>query len=376
MPRTEKAQARLFQSVTNSPGDVVRQGRYQVALAALVTAVLLCTGCAGKQASNSMELVGGYTYVAPSDQHAELKGLVLLAMNDVTATEFPPIVLPQERLFAQAETPPKPGEDKVAPAAEQSKTSREEMLDMDADYVEDDLGGDYSDDETIRKTPSVPDPFEGFNRAMFQFNDFLYFYLLKPVSVGYLSVIPRPARIGVRNAFYNVRFPVRFANDILQGKITNAGREILRFLVDTIFGFGGLVRCSQGHDLLNPPPEDLGRTFAFWGIGPGPYFVWPILGPKTLRQTVGDIGDSFADPIMWMKPPWYTPYLIRVGERVNAVSLQIGEYEALKEAAIDPYTAIKDIYMQYRTRRYEENKSTPPAPAPAGAPGAAGETGP
>ena len=324
-----------------------------------------------------MELVGGYTYVAPSDQHAELKGLVLLAMNDVTATEFPPIVLPQERLFAQAETPPKPGEDKVAPAAEQSKTSREEMLDMDADYVEDDLGGDYSDDETIRKTPSVPDPFEGFNRAMFQFNDFLYFYLPQACKRG-LPVRHSPSRQDRRT------------QRLLQRPLSRAFRqrhsagkkspmpdgEILRFLVDTIFGFGGLVRCSQGHDLLNPPPEDLGRTFAFWGIGPGPYFVWPILGPKTLRQTVGDIGDSFADPIMWMKPPWYTPYLIRVGERVNAVSLQIGEYEALKEAAIDPYTAIKDIYMQYRTRRYEENKSTPPAPAPAGAPGAAGETGP
>lgn len=338
----------------------MKQGRHHrtpfnpLLLAVLCAAALLCGGCAGHRAPDSLDLVGGYTYVTPPSDTAELKGLTLLAMNDALASDFAPLQLAQvsDRNFA-------------------AQYGDDELGDY-AGNASDDEFGDYTpDDEAASRTAPhkalVPDPFEDFNRAMFQFNDFLYFYLLKPAGIGYKALVPQPMRIGLRNAFYNIRFPVRFVNDVLQGKIANAGREILRFLVDTIFGFGGLVRCSRDHELLNPAPQDLGRTFATWGIGPGPYFVWPFFGPKTLRETVGDIGDTFADPIFWTTPPWYTPYLIRAGETINTVSLQIGEYEALKEAAIDPYTAMKDIYMQFRTRSYD--KEDKPVTIPSGTDG-------
>lgn len=103
---------------------------------------------------------------------------------------------------------------------------------------------------------------------------------------------------------------------------------------------------------------DLGLTLASWGIGHGFYIDWPVLGPSSSRDTLGTAGDYFLDPVSYV-PPWYVSFVIRGYEDVNATSLMIGDYESLKEAALDPYVALRDAYVQYRQKGIGERKSKP-----------------
>lgn len=214
-----------------------------------------------------------------------------------------------------------------------------------------DLSGDYVPKAGETSGAPQTDPWENFNRAMFDFNDTMYFWVFKPVSTGYAILIPQPARVGVANVYENVvRFPIRFANNLLQGKLENSFRELLKFLVNTVFGLGGLVESSRDHAYLNPPKQDLGKTFRTWGIGQGNYVVWPIFGSYTLRDTFGDIGDEFFWPPTYIRP-WYWSAIIWTHEKTNLLSLRLGDYEALKEASLDPYIALRDAYLQYRNKK-------------------------
>jgi phospholipid-binding lipoprotein MlaA len=104
---------------------------------------------------------------------------------------------------------------------------------------------------------------------------------------------------------------------------------------------------------LKPKDEDLGQTFGFYGIGNGFYIVWPFLGSSSLRDSVGLLGDRFLNPVSYVKP-WEVSIGITGYQIVNRTSFKIGDYEAVKEAAIDPYEALKDGYIQYRTKRINE----------------------
>jgi len=104
---------------------------------------------------------------------------------------------------------------------------------------------------------------------------------------------------------------------------------------------------------LNPGEEDLGQTLGSYGIGNGFYIVWPILGPSTLRDSMGMVGDWFLNPVSYVEPT--ETYLeIRAVETVNETSFKIGDYESLKEAAIDPYVALRNAYIQHRKKKVEE----------------------
>jgi phospholipid-binding lipoprotein MlaA len=212
----------------------------------------------------------------------------------------------------------------------------------------------------------IPDPLESFNRAMFDFNDKLYFWVLKPVAQGYNQVVPEPARVGVKNFFSNVRFPVRFVSSLLQGDIKGAATQLGRFLVNTIWGVGGLLDPSSSEQLNIPKQDpDLGQTLGIYGVGQGFYFVWPILGPSSARDSVGLAGDFFLYPVSYINP-WYDWAAVRAYEEVNNASLRIGDYESLKEAAIDPYVAVRDAYHQYRLKKVEAARGQPEPPKPGG----------
>ncbi len=216
-----------------------------------------------------------------------------------------------------------------------------------------DLSGDYvpAEGEAAASAAAQDDPWENFNRAMFDFNDTLYFWLFKPTATGYAILVPQPARVGVANVYENVvRFPIRFVNNLLQGKVEGSFRELLKFLVNTVFGLGGLVESSRDHAYLNPPVQDLGKTFKAWGIDEGVYVNWPIFGPYTMRDTFGDIGDTFLWPPTYIKP-WYWSTAIWTHEKANLLSLRLNDYEALKEASVDPYVALRDVYLQYRNKK-------------------------
>lgn len=199
----------------------------------------------------------------------------------------------------------------------------------------------------------VADPLAPLNRAVFYFNDKLYFWVLKPVAQGYNFVLPDFARKGVRNFFSNLLTPIRFTNCILQGKATAAGTEFARFVTNTTIGILGVWDPALYLYDIKMSDEDLGQTLGAYGIGNGFYIVWPFLGSSSLRDSIGWLGDTYVNPITYLDS---TGAIIAVGlyRRFNDLTFRIGDYEAIKKASIDPYTAMRDGYIQYRNALIEE----------------------
>ena len=200
---------------------------------------------------------------------------------------------------------------------------------------------------------SVSDPLYYFNRLMYSVNDFLYFNALKPIAKGYKAIMPTPARKGVKNFFHNLVFPVRFVNNILQGEIRDAGTEIQIFLINSTLGAMGFAQVAQDRYDLHTANEDLGQTLGSYQIGNGFYIVLPILGSSTLRDLIGSIGDSFLTPINYVEP-WEVSTGIKAFDTINTISFHLGDYEAIKDAALDPYVAIRNAYIQNRKERIKE----------------------
>lgn len=231
--------------------------------------------------------------------------------------------------------------------------------DLAGDYVEIDepamMDVQQGDDGSEKGMPgnqppglTIADPLEPFNRAMFQFNDKLYFWVLKPVSQGYKWLVHEDVRAVIGNFFSNAAFPVRFVNCLLQANLPGAGSELGRFLLNTAVGFGGLFDPASDPEInLAKHREDLGQTLGAYGIGQGFYIHWPIFGPSSPRDTIGKAGDGFLNPFSWLDE-WYETAGVQTFDMVNDTSFRIGDYEALKKAAIDPYIAVRDAYVQYR----------------------------
>ncbi|MEJ2166050.1 MAG: VacJ family lipoprotein [Desulfobacterales bacterium] len=235
-------------------------------------------------------------------------------------------------------------------AGEQAAQDGQDENDDEDEYYDED---EYGEEET--EAQLIPDPWIEMNRGLYTFNDKLYFWLLKPVSRGYGFIVPQELRQGIRNAFYNIRFPVRFINCLLQGKISKSGDEFGRFFINTTVGCLGLLNPAANYPRLQPSPEDLGQTFAVWGFGSGAYLMLPFFGPSSLRDGLGRIGDTVIDPLYWFfRDDIWLAIGIRAGETVNDTSLRIGEYEALKEAALDPYIMIRNAWVQNRNKLIAE----------------------
>ena len=225
----------------------------------------------------------------------------------------------------------------------QSEDSEEDLTDPFED----------EDDKDLPPLKTIADPIEPVNRAFFYFNDKLYFWLLKPVARGYGFILPQSVRIGVRNFFDNLGFPIRFVNCVLQGKFEGAGREANRFLVNTTAGLLGLIDVAEEKMGINEQDEDFGQTLGFYGLGPGFYINWPILGPSSLTDTVGIVGDIPLDPVSYTGET-FIALPVRSLDLVNRTSLTIGEYEDLKRAALDPYVATRDAYYQFRQNKISQ----------------------
>ncbi len=215
----------------------------------------------------------------------------------------------------------------------------------------------YDDDTFKEERIEIADPIEPFNRAMYHFNDKLYFWALKPVAQGYKFVVPEPARISVKNFFFNLAFPVRFLSCMLQADFNGAATEFGRFGINTIWGIGGLLDPSSNKEIdLQKQETDLGQTLGVYGVGHGFYIVWPVLGPSSPRDSVDIAGDYFLYPVSYVYP-WYAGIGVRSYEIINGTSLRIGDYESLQEAAIDPYVAVRDFYIQYRLKKVKARKA-------------------
>ena len=216
------------------------------------------------------------------------------------------------------------------------------------------------------------DPWEPFNTKIFEFNRQVDRWVLKPVAQGYNAVVPNPVQIGISNVFYNIRFPSRFINNLAQGKLAGAGTEVGRFLLNSTFGFGGLVDVAKELNITTPE-EDTGQTLGYYGVKPGPYLIVPFLPPFTVRDFVGYLGDIALNPINWMVFPIIEvngiPSLVahhnrttssiaqismRIGEIVNDRSLNLEKFQGVEEATLDLYTSVKNAYLQKRRNQVRE----------------------
>lgn len=218
------------------------------------------------------------------------------------------------------------------------------------DELDDSFLADYKDS---KEPQSIADPLYGFNYVMYSLNDFLYFVFLKPLATGYKAITPKVMRKGVNNFFYNLLFPIRFVNNLLQGEIKDAGTEVEIFLINSTVGVLGFGQFAQNQCNLKTSDEDLGQTLGSYSIGNGFYLVLPVLGPSTLRDTIGLAGDYFLTPLNYVEP-WELSAGIKTYDTINGLTFRLGDYEALKAAAIDPYIALRDAYIQHRKKKVQE----------------------
>lgn len=189
------------------------------------------------------------------------------------------------------------------------------------------------------------DPWEGFNRASYKFNDALDRAVAKPVAKGYKKVMPRVVRTGVSNFFSNLDTLPTIVNDVLQGKIKQAGRDSGRFLMNTTIGIAGLFDPASAAG-MERNDEDFGQTLGKWGVKSGPYLMMPILGPSTVRDTVARVPDQFTYPMNYLEDD-STRYIIRGVEfldlRADLLSL-----DDQIERSYDKYAFIRNAWLQRR----------------------------
>ena len=196
----------------------------------------------------------------------------------------------------------------------------------------------------------TPDPYERYNRAMFKFNDKADQYVFTPIARGYRKVTPKPVRTAVGNFFNNLRDVKSMGNNILRGHIGKAGGDFMRVAVNTTFGIGGLIDIASAANMPNHKTT-FGDTLASWGWKNSNYFVMPLFGPSTVRDTVGE-GVSMA----------YSPQGAIIHDRAANYSLTglnavdgreklLDTTDTLNEMALDKYVAMRDAYMALRNKQ-------------------------
>jgi phospholipid-binding lipoprotein MlaA len=189
------------------------------------------------------------------------------------------------------------------------------------------------------------DPWEGFNRASYKFNDALDRAIAKPVAKGYKKVTPRVVRTGVSNFVSNLGTITTVVNDVLQGKMKQAGHDSGRFLLNSTLGLGGLFDPASAAG-LERNNEDFGQTLGKWGVKSGPYLMLPLLGPSTVRDTVARLPDQFTYPLNYLEDD-STRYLIR---GLDFLDLRAGllDLDPQIEKSYDKYAFIRNAWLQRR----------------------------
>ena len=198
------------------------------------------------------------------------------------------------------------------------------------------------------------DPWESFNEAMFTFNRNLDNYVLKPAAQAYNFVVPDELQQMIDRGFDNIRVVPRVVNNLLQAKWAGAGREIARFLINSVVGIGGLWDMAKQEWGIERSKEDFGQTLGVWGAGPGPYLILPFLPPMTIRDGIGTAVDGAMDPLSYFLPFIWERFAMKAGDIVNDRSLNLELFEGVEETTVDLYTAVRNAYLQRRARQIKE----------------------
>lgn len=195
-------------------------------------------------------------------------------------------------------------------------------------------------------TVDKPDPLEKVNREVFAFNETVDKYVIEPPARVYRDVVPRLVRVGVTNFFNNLRDAWSSVNLLLQGRPGDSANDLMRFTTNTVLGIGGIVDWASEMD-LQPHYEDFGQTLGVWGFGPGAYLVLPILGPSTVRDSIGLPVDIQASPDQVASS--VAARNVLTGVRIISTRARLLEATGLlDDIALDKYSFVRDAYLQRR----------------------------
>lgn len=198
--------------------------------------------------------------------------------------------------------------------------------------------------------PPVYDPLMPYNRFMTKVNDKFYFWALKPAAQGYSKVVPEPVRLAISRFFDNLYFPVRGVNNLLQLKYKRAGIEAARFGINTTVGILGFFDPAKIRWDMDAYPEDFGQTLGYHNMDSGFPIVLPFLGPSNLRDAVAKIPDIFLNPLYYI-PSNEAGWALYGENKLNDVSLHIGDYETIRNASLDLYISLRNAYEANRKKQ-------------------------
>lgn len=218
------------------------------------------------------------------------------------------------------------------------------------------LGGCASTPGPIDAGHDVRDPLESYNRAVHAFNEDFDRALFQPLARGYEKVVPRPVNNGISNFFSNIGDIWVMVNNLLQGKPGKSASDLSRIVWNTSVGLGGFFDVASHMDLPKHN-EDFGQTLGVWGVGPGPYFVLPFLGPSTIRDTGGRAVQWYKDPLADFVSSEDYPYLIALN-LLDSRAGMLRTTRLLDSASLDSYSFMRDAYLQ--RREYLIHDGNPP----------------
>ncbi len=223
-----------------------------------------------------------------------------------------------------------------------------------------------TDTESLAEFRQTNDPLEPTNRFFYKIDDGLDTYLLRPIAVAYRTVVPGAVRRPVHNLLTNLAAPTAFANDVLQAKPRRAGDTVMRFLINTTAGVGGLFDVATG---LGFPAHstDFGITLAVWGVGEGPFLFLPLLGPSNGRDATGYAGNIALDPFTYLSfggvnTLRYSKYGLGI---VDARERLIDPIDQVKKTALDPYATFRSLYRQNRQSEIDATRAADRPTVPA-----------
>jgi phospholipid-binding lipoprotein MlaA len=233
------------------------------------------------------------------------------------------------------------------------------------------------DQEALAEYNETNDPLEPTNRFFYKVNNGLDTILLRPAAQAYRYVVPSPVRNGIHNALANISSPVLLSNDMLEAKPRRAGDTLMRFVINTTAGVGGVLDVAS--DLGYPAHDaDFGLTLALWGLPEGPFLFLPVLGPSDPRDAVGFGVDIALDPFTWVGQGDvitalnYSRFVVSALDQRERV---LDALDQIKKTALDPYATFRSLYRQHRQSQVEAARSDDRMTIPVWFPARAGRIG-
>jgi len=211
----------------------------------------------------------------------------------------------------------------------------------------------------------VGDCFEKINRGVFAFNQGLDKVIFKPLAKGY-RMFPQPVRSGTSNALSNLGNVVTIPNNVLQGQFKDAGVNTARFVINSTLGIAGIFDVASYYGIKKRDKEDYGQTLGVWGAGPGCYFVLPVLGPTTVRDTLGSViniagGDAWYNVTVANDTHYFSEadyYASRLLNGVDFRAKNLESFESLEKNSVDLYASVRSLYLQDRYRKIKNIDKT------------------